>query len=38
MGYGVLLGGLAGVEKLSALYEGLACFLYEGLACLFISV
>ena len=25
MGYGVLLGGLAGVEKLSALYEDLAC-------------
>ena len=25
MGYGVLLGGLAGLEKLSALYEGLAC-------------
>ena len=38
MGYGVLLGGLAGVEKLSALYEGLACFLYEELACLFVSV
>ena len=26
------------VEKLSALYEDLACFLYEGLACLFVSV
>ena len=38
MGYGVLLGGLASVEKLSVLYEGLACFLYEGLACLFVSV
>ena len=38
MGYGVLLGGLVGVEKLSALYEGLACFLYEGLACLLVSV
>ena len=38
MGYGVLLGGLAGVEKLCALYEGLTCFLYEWLACLFVSV
>ena len=32
------ISGLVGVEKLSALYEGLACFLYEGLACLFVSV
>ena len=38
MSYGVLLGRLASVEKLSALYAGLACFLYEELACLFVSV
>ena len=38
MGYGVLLGGLVGVEKLCVFYEGLTCFLYELLACLFVSV
>ena len=29
---------IVGIEKLSVVYAGLACFLYEGLACLFVSV